>query len=88
MNSNQIKTFEVAGVAFAAVRQEFPRPHWLLRTTENNVLFGAGAGGISNISVPKMKASVEELLQLVSHGDVSDFRNRFGLPAQRAEATK
>jgi hypothetical protein len=88
MNSNQIQTFEVAGVPFAAVRKSFPRPHWLLQTTENNSTFEAGAGGISNVSVPKMKASVEELLHRVSHGDVADFRKRLGLPARSAGATK
>jgi len=87
MSSNQIQPFEVAGVAFTAERQLKPRPHWLLRTTENGVLFQAGSGGISNVSVPKMKADVEELLHRISRGDVADFRKRFGLPPATSEVS-
>lgn len=77
------KTFEVAGVKFSAIRKTTPIPHWLLRTNENGVVFESGAGGISNESVPMMKASVEELLTRVSKGDVADFRKRFGLTPEQ-----
>lgn len=79
------KPFEVAGVKFSAIRKLTPIPHWLLRTDDNGVVFESGAGGISNESVPKMKASVEELLTRVSKGDVADFRRRFGLTPEQGE---
>lgn len=73
------KQFEVGGVKFAAVRTEFPRPHWRLRIEETGEVYDAGTGGISGESVPKMTADVEYLLVRVSKGDVADFRRRFGL---------
>jgi hypothetical protein len=75
------KQFEVGAVKFAAVRTEFPRPHWRLRIEETGNVLDAGAGGISGESVPKMIADVEYLLARVSKGDAADFRRRFGLPA-------
>jgi hypothetical protein len=78
-NGLTTKQFEVAGVKFSAVRFDRPIPHWRLRTDENGVTFQAGAGGISNVSVPKMQASLQELLDRVSRGDVADFRRRLSL---------
>lgn len=76
----EAQAFEVGGVAFSALRRQVPRPHWVLRIEENGEVLEAGAGGISTESVPKMKASVEELLARVSKNHVADFRRRFGLP--------
>lgn len=74
------KYFEVGSVKFAAVRTEFPRPHWCFRLEETGEVYGSGTGGISNESVPKMKSDIEVLLDRVSKGDIADFRRRFGLP--------
>ncbi|MDT8992708.1 hypothetical protein RQP54_17685 [Curvibacter sp. APW13] len=78
-NGLTTKQFEVGGVKFSAVRFDRPIPHWRVRTDENGVVFEAGAGGISNVSVPKMQASLQELLDRVSGGDVADFRRRLSL---------
>lgn len=78
-NGLTTKQFEVGGVKFSAVRFDRPIAHWRLRTDENGVIFEAGAGGISTASVPKMQASVQELLDRVSKGDVDDFRRRMSL---------
>lgn len=80
------KTFEVGGVAFAAVRTMLPRPHWRLRVQESGELYEAGMGGISTESVPKMQADVEELFRRVSNGDQVDFRACFNLPEPGASA--
>lgn len=77
---SNVKTFEVAGVKFAAVRTLVPRPHWCFRLEETGEVFGSGTGGISNESVPKMQADVQELFDRISKGDIADFRRRFGLP--------
>lgn len=74
------KSFEIGSIKFTALRQQFPRPHWLFRLDETGEVFGPGTGGISNESVPKMQASIQELLDLISKGDTNDFRKRFGLP--------
>ena len=71
--------FEVAGVKFTAIRYETPSPHWRLRTDENGHVLNAGAGFISNLSIPKMQASLQKLFDETSKGDVADFRNRLGL---------
>lgn len=71
--------FEVAGVKFTAIRYETPAPHWRLRTDENSHVFAPGAGSISNLSVPKMQASLQALFDETSKGDLADFRNRLGL---------
>lgn len=76
----EAKPFEVGGVRFSALRRQHPIPHWVLRVEESGEVFEAGAGGISTESVPKMKASIEELLERVSKNDVADFRRRLGLP--------
>lgn len=78
MNSD--KEFQVGGVKFSAVRTMFPRPHWLVRLDETGEVLHSGAGGISNVSVPKMQSDIQELLDRVSKGDVADFRRRFNLP--------
>ncbi len=75
-----VQTFEVAGVAFEAVRHFRPCPHWRLRLKETGQEFEPGSGGVSNVSVPKMKTDVQELFDRVSKGDVADFRRRWGLP--------
>lgn len=83
------KSFEIGGVKFTALRRQNPIPHWVVRTDENGVVFEPGAGGISTESVPRMQASINELLVRVSKNDVADFRRRFGLPVeaeQKAEA--
>lgn len=77
----QEKSFEVADIKFSAVRKMKPIPHWLLRIDETGEVLESGAGGISNVSVPKMITSVEELFSRVSKSDVADFRRRFGLRA-------
>lgn len=72
--------FTIGTIAFGAIRTQKLRPHWLLHLLETGEVYGPGVGGISNESVPKMQASVQELLDRVSKGDVNDFRKRFGLP--------
>lgn len=74
------KEFQVGGVKFEAVRTEFPRPHWLVRLVETGEVLQSGSGGISNVSVPKMHADIQDLLDRVSKGDIADFRRRFNLP--------
>lgn len=74
------KTFEIGGIKFTALRRQLPIPHWVFRLEETGEVFGPGSGGISNESVPKMQASIQELLERVSKNDVNDFRKRFGLP--------
>lgn len=72
--------FEIGSVKFSAIRKTFPIPHWVFRTDENGVEYGPGTGGISNKSVPQMKASIQELLDRISKGDTADFRKRMSLP--------
>ncbi|WP_103738898.1 hypothetical protein [Diaphorobacter sp. LR2014-1] len=72
--------FDIGGIKFAAVRATQPRPHWRVRLEETGEVFEPGTGGISNESVPKMKADIQYLLDRISKGDTSDFRRRFGLP--------
>ena len=74
------KEFQIGGTKFAAVRVTRPRLHWLVRLVETGEVFGPGTGGISNESVPKMQADIQELLDRVSKGGVADFRRRLGLP--------
>lgn len=74
------KAFEVGGVKFTALRKTFPIQHWVMKINETGEVLDPGSGGISTKSVPKMQASVQELLDRVSKGDVADFRRRFGLP--------
>jgi hypothetical protein len=83
------KRFTVGGVRFTAIRFERPRPHWRCRIDETAEVLQAGAGGISTESVPKMQASLTELLERVSKGDAKEFRRRFdleGMPPLRASA--
>ena len=78
---SKVIPFELAGVQFAAVRHLVPCPHWRVRLQETGQEFEPGSGGISNTSVPKMKADIQELFDRVSKGDIQDFRRRWGLPA-------
>lgn len=80
----KINQFTIGTIAFGAIHTKKLRPHWLLHLLETGEVFGPGVGGISNESVPKMQASVQELLDRVSKGDVTDFRKRFGLPETAA----
>ncbi len=56
------KTFEVGGLTFEAIRYHNPIPHWRLKIPSGEI-YGAGTAGISNESVPKMKADLEYLLK-------------------------
>lgn len=75
------KSFEVGGVKFSALRRQAPILHWVLRIDETGEVLEPGAGGISTESVPKMQASLQELLDRISKGDVADFRRRMGIPS-------
>ena len=55
------KSFEVGGLAFTAVKYTHPIPHWRLKVPSGEV-WNDGAGGISNVSIPKMKADLEYAL--------------------------
>ena len=55
------KSFEVGGLSFEAVRFTRPIPHWRLKVPSGDV-WNDGAGGISNVSIPKMKADLEYAL--------------------------
>lgn len=74
------KPFEVGGLKFSAVRMRAPSPHWRLRIVESGEVMEAGTGSISNESVPKMQASVEEIFRRASKGDPIAFRAMFNLP--------
>jgi hypothetical protein len=78
MSTNNV--FTIGEIEFSAIRRTTPTPHWTVRINESGEDLEPGAGGISTKSVPKMMASIEELLERVSKGDVADFRKRFGLP--------
>lgn len=75
------KSFEIGGIKFSALRRQHPIPHWVFRLDETGVVYDPGTGGISNVSVPKMQASIQELFERVSKKDLTDFRKRFGLPS-------
>lgn len=74
------KVFTIGEIEFSAIRRTTPILHWTVRINESGQDLEPGAGGISTESVPKMMASIEELLVRISKGDVADFRKRFGLP--------
>lgn len=74
------KEFRVGGTKFCAVRVSRPKPHWRVRVVESGEVLPPGAGGISNDSVPKMRADIQAVLDGLSRGDIADFRRRFGLP--------
>lgn len=78
-------TFAIGDTLFSAVKFDSPRNHWRVRLEETGEVLNSGAGGISNISVPKMKASIQNLLDGVSNGDIANFRDRFGLNATPPE---
>lgn len=74
--------FSIGETHFAAIQIKKRTTYWVLHLAETGVVHEPGMGGISNDSVPKMKASIQRLLDDVSKGDVKDFRARFGMPAE------
>lgn len=72
--------FVIGGIRFTAIRRTHPLPHWAFRTDENGVIHDAGTGGVTGVSVPKMKSCLQELFDRISKGDTADFRKRWGLP--------
>ncbi|ABO60311.1 hypothetical protein LA345_37425 (plasmid) [Burkholderia vietnamiensis] len=80
------KGFEVGGVKFSAVRTMTPRPHWRLKVLESGEIYEGGTAGISNVSVPKMQADVEELFRRASNSDPIQFRAHLNLAEAGASA--
>lgn len=55
------KSFIVGGLTFHAIRHSFPINHWRLQLPSGEV-WEPGTGGISGVSVPKMQADLEYVL--------------------------
>jgi len=74
--------FEVGGVAFAAVQELHPRlpdtKIWLLKIVETGQVLQPGTGEVSNVSIPKMKRDLEDILMIASKNDRADFRRAWG----------